>query len=61
LRLLEQRPLAFRRECACEFDGKGHGHSLSGRSDTYEPGLRAVDFEVPMAMQYTNRYVYYGP
>ena len=63
VRLLEQRPLAFRRECACKFEveGKDHGHSLSGRSDTSGPGLRAVDFDVPMDTQYTDRCVYYGP
>jgi AcrR family transcriptional regulator len=46
LRLLAQRPLAFRRECASEFRvDHDHGRSLSGRSDTSEPGLRVVDFE----------------
>jgi len=63
LHLLEQRPLAFRREGACEFEfeGKGHGHSLSGRSDTSEPACVPSTSRVPMAMQYTDRYVYYVP
>jgi hypothetical protein len=61
LRLLEQRPLAFLRECAPDFGvDHDHGRSLSGRSDTSEPGLRVVDFAaMPIVTQYTDRYVYY--
>jgi AcrR family transcriptional regulator len=48
LRLLEPRPLAFRRECV-RVRGEGHGHSLSGKSDPSELGLHVVGFGCPMA------------
>jgi len=61
LRLLEQRPLAFRCECASELRvDHDPRRSLSGRSDTSEPGLRVVELgAMPVVTKYTDRYVYY--